>query len=119
MINFRNMNANNINSERVISVPKEHLPAPMRSMGHLLPTYSTVLKLGPPPTFAKLPHPTDSGSSFIPKQPPPCYSEVEGIWDDLRSMISCKNILSNALIFLKIMKNAKHLLSNTRQTIIQ
>lgn len=62
-------------------------------MGPLLPTYSTVLKTGPPPPFFQPIKPIGSVSSFIPKLPPPSYSEVEGIWDDLRSMISCKRNL--------------------------
>lgn len=65
---------------------------PLKVAGHLLPTYSTVLKMGPlPRPFIQ---PLESNSSFIPKMPPPTYAEAEG-WNDLQSMISCKSITTN------------------------
>nr|CAH7712196.1 unnamed protein product [Callosobruchus chinensis] len=60
-----------------------------KSPSTILPTYSTVLALGPPPKARVC----DSSGSFIPRFPPPSYAEVEGLWEDPPSMISSESAI--------------------------
>ncbi|XP_076272364.1 uncharacterized protein LOC143203918 [Rhynchophorus ferrugineus] len=57
------------------------------SLNRIPPSYSTVLKLGPPITiFDSRTYPS---IPFIARPPPPSYAEVHG-WDDNPSVVSCK-----------------------------
>ncbi|XP_050300907.1 uncharacterized protein LOC126739322 [Anthonomus grandis grandis] len=59
-----------------------------RSLNRIPPSYSTVLKLGPPIThFDSSTYPS---IPFITRQPPPSYAEVHG-WDDNPSIISAES----------------------------
>nr|CAI5862802.1 unnamed protein product [Callosobruchus analis] len=60
-----------------------------KSHSTILPSYSTVLALGPPPKLRVC----DSSGSFIPRVPPPSYAEVEGIWEDPPSIISSESAI--------------------------
>lgn len=63
--------------------------ASKKSLKRIPPSYSTVLKLGPPITRydSMTPYPS---IPFIARQPPPSYAEVHGGWDDETSIISGK-----------------------------
>ncbi|CAG9854525.1 unnamed protein product [Phyllotreta striolata] len=56
------------------------------TVDRLLPSYSSVLRQGPPPKVKSV-------DSFVPKRPPPSYAEVEGIWDDVPSAVSSDSVL--------------------------
>ncbi|VEN40905.1 unnamed protein product [Callosobruchus maculatus] len=60
-----------------------------RSHSTILPSYSTVLALGPPPKIRVC----GSSGSFIPRVPPPSYAEVEGIWEEPASIISSESAI--------------------------
>ncbi|KAL3284858.1 hypothetical protein HHI36_018996 [Cryptolaemus montrouzieri] len=53
------------------------------------PTYSAVMRMGPPPKDPKKIVDIDS-SKILTRVPPPSYAEVEGIWSDLPRQDSCK-----------------------------
>ncbi|XP_066248973.1 uncharacterized protein [Euwallacea similis] len=57
-----------------------------QSGGHMPPSYSTVLKLGP--AVSHFPSSTYPSIPFITRQPPPSYAEIHGRESDNLSMIS-------------------------------
>ncbi|XP_049818829.1 uncharacterized protein LOC126264134 isoform X2 [Aethina tumida] len=58
---------------------QQFTPRMTKSLTRNLPTYSTVLKLGP--AASPKPHPMRASESFKPRQPPPSYAEAEGLYD--------------------------------------
>ncbi|KAG5878263.1 hypothetical protein JTB14_026699 [Gonioctena quinquepunctata] len=57
-----------------------------KSLSQILPSYSTVLRMGPK-------HHMKTMESFIPRQPPPSYSEVEGLWEETPTLISSESLI--------------------------
>lgn len=92
---FRALGPGIVNSTNAIH-DEMYLHRSALSVRRILPSYSSVLKMGPPPKMQSV----CSSCSFVPRKPPPSYAEVEGIWEDSPSLISCKNhrILSVLLI---------------------
>ncbi|KAL3284857.1 hypothetical protein HHI36_018996 [Cryptolaemus montrouzieri] len=56
------------------------------------PTYSAVMRMGPPPKDPKKIVDIDS-SKILTRVPPPSYAEVEGIWSDLPRQDSSEEVL--------------------------